>query len=226
MRLAPFHERLLHAVLPVFDRYGLVLAGGHAMRAHRFTDRPNADLDLATTAEVPPVAEGVRAAFRAAGLRASVIEVTPRTGRLTVEDAGESCPVDLMREVFRRPPVRCGIVPVPSVEDTIGLTMRALHDRGHARDIIDVASVAHLYAFRELEGLGRAHDDGFEPYELASRLECAEFIGDDEFLAHGVDPRRIAEIRGFARAWVEDIKLRRVDDGDADLDDPDLPDID
>ncbi|WP_281284012.1 hypothetical protein [Nonomuraea deserti] len=41
-----------------------------------------------------------------------------------------------------------------------------------------------------------------------------------------MDPRRIGEIRRFAHAWVEDIRLRRVDDGDADVDDPDLPDID
>ncbi|NBE92463.1 MULTISPECIES: hypothetical protein [unclassified Nonomuraea] len=46
------------------------------------------------------------------------------------------------------------------MEDTIRLTMRALHDRGHAREIFDVASVGHLYALREQKGRG-AHNEGF-----------------------------------------------------------------
>lgn len=80
MRFPPFQERLLRAVRPVCDRYGLVLAGGYALKAHGFTDRPSKGLDFATAIDMPlpDVAQGVIGAFREAALDASVIEVTPR----------------------------------------------------------------------------------------------------------------------------------------------------
>ncbi|MEO3797213.1 hypothetical protein ABGB14_44030 [Nonomuraea sp. B10E15] len=58
------------------------------------------------------------------------------------------------------------------------------------------------------------------------RLERVEGMTVEAFEAYGVDEARIVEIRQFVQGWVEDLKLRRVDDGDAGHDDPDLPDID
>ncbi|MET7332851.1 nucleotidyl transferase AbiEii/AbiGii toxin family protein [Nonomuraea sp. NPDC005650] len=230
MRFPPFQERLLHAVMPVCDRYGLVLAGGYAIKAHGFTDRPSKDLDFATAQETPlaEVAEGVSGAFRSAGLSARIIEVTPRMGRLMIEDGvtGETCEFDLLREALQERPVTFGLLKVLALEDAIGLKMRALHERSYARDVIDIASVSHLYAFRALESLAKVHHDEFSLYELASRLEVVDFMDDEEFERYGVGETRIKEIRCFALAWLEDIKLRRVDDGDADYDDPDLPDLD
>ncbi|MEO3797212.1 hypothetical protein ABGB14_44025 [Nonomuraea sp. B10E15] len=90
------------------ETYGLVLAGGYAMRAHGFTDRPGAGLDFATAMETSlrEVAGGVAGAFLDAGLRASITDVTPRTARLMVEDmtTGERCAIDLLREAFQQPP--------------------------------------------------------------------------------------------------------------------------
>ncbi|WP_219463445.1 hypothetical protein [Nonomuraea rhizosphaerae] len=88
----------------------------------------------------------------------------------------------------------------------VGLAVRSLHEWGLPGDLAYVASAAGLYSFRELEELGRPFTDGFSPLELASGLECAAQVTGDE------------EIRLFAYAWVEDIRLRRVDDGDADYD--------
>ncbi|HEX4813947.1 MAG TPA: hypothetical protein VFV66_14470, partial [Nonomuraea sp.] len=151
----PFHERVLRAVAPVCARYGLALAGGYAFRAHGLTDRPSTDLDLATAMEtpLPDVAGGVVGAFQSAGLRARVIEVTPRFGRLRVEAAhtGETCGVDLLREALQRRPVAYGGLRVVALDDAVGLTMRAVHERSLASDIIDIASVAHLYSCRALE---------------------------------------------------------------------------
>jgi hypothetical protein len=230
MHFPPFHERLLHAVMPVCERYGLVLAGGYAIRAHGFTDRPSKDLDFATAEELPlpSVAAGVIGAFHGAGLSASIIEVTPRSGRLMVEDTttGEWCEFDLLREAFQRRPATCGMLRVLSVEDAIGLKMRALHERSYARDIIDVASVAHLYSFRALESLAKPHNDYFSPYELASRLEAVESMDDEEFEAYGLGEEQIRQVRRFAQAWLQDIQLRRADDGDAEYDYPDVPALD
>ncbi|MFF5209811.1 hypothetical protein [Streptosporangium sp. NPDC000396] len=115
-----------------------------------------------------------------------------------------------------------------SPDDAVGRRMRDLHERGLARDIVDIASVSHLYGFRELEHLARLHTEGFSLAELVMRLEFAELIADEDFEACGVDEEHIREIRRFSSAWVEDIKLRRADEGDAEYgtDYDDVPDID
>ncbi|MFC7589101.1 hypothetical protein ACFQYP_39510 [Nonomuraea antimicrobica] len=112
------------------------------------------------------------------------------------------------------------------LDDAVGLRMRALHEGGLAGDLIDVAAVAHLYSYRALERLGAAHHDGFSVHELLVRLEFADLMGPESFEAHGLDEERIKELRRFTRDWVADIKLRRADDGDADHDSPDVPEID
>ncbi|MCA2188214.1 hypothetical protein [Nonomuraea cavernae] len=112
------------------------------------------------------------------------------------------------------------------LDEAVGLRMRALHERGLAQDFIDVAAVAHHYSFRDLERLARSHNELFSPRELVMRLEFVDSIADEEFEAYGLDEDRIREVRSFAAAWAEDIKLRRAEEGDIDYDDPDLPDID
>ena len=42
----PFHERLARVALKVTASYGFALAGGYAVQAHGFLDRPSADVDL------------------------------------------------------------------------------------------------------------------------------------------------------------------------------------
>jgi hypothetical protein len=42
----PFHERLARVALRVAASYGFALAGGYAVQAHGFLDRPSADVDL------------------------------------------------------------------------------------------------------------------------------------------------------------------------------------
>ncbi|MEV8632869.1 nucleotidyl transferase AbiEii/AbiGii toxin family protein [Streptosporangium sp. NPDC051023] len=228
MFLPPFQQRMLQAVLPACDRFGLVLAGGYAMNAHGFTERPSDDLDFATAAEtpLPEVADGIAEAFEEAGLDATVVEVTPRMGRLVVSDpvTEQSCEFDLLREAFQRQPVIVGDVSVLSLDDAVGLKMRALHERSLARDVIDVASVSHLYGFRDLEHLARLHNEEFSLAELVMRLEFVELIADEDFEAYGIDEERIGEIRRFAAAWVEDIGLRRAEEGDAEYDDVPEPD--
>ena len=47
------HLRVLLDGLPVFERYGLLLAGGYAFRAHEILHRPSQDLDFATRDDTP-----------------------------------------------------------------------------------------------------------------------------------------------------------------------------
>ncbi|MBG0828421.1 nucleotidyl transferase AbiEii/AbiGii toxin family protein [Planomonospora sp. ID67723] len=229
MGFPPFQERILQIALPACDRFGLVLAGGHAMRVHGLTDRPSRDLDFATADErpLPDVADGMAETFRKAGLEVVVHEVTPRAGRLVVTDpvTGQSCGFDLLREALQNGPVTFGNLSVIGLEDAVGLKMRALHERSLARDVIDVAAVSELYGFRELERLARLHNEEFSLAELVMRLEFVDLIADEEFEAYGLDEERIRRIRLFAAAWVEDIKLRRAEEGDAEYD-SDVPDLD
>jgi hypothetical protein len=51
--LPPAHLRVLLDGLPVFERYGLLLAGGYAFRAHEIVHRPSQDLDFATSDDTP-----------------------------------------------------------------------------------------------------------------------------------------------------------------------------
>ncbi|GGP88937.1 nucleotidyl transferase AbiEii/AbiGii toxin family protein [Streptosporangium pseudovulgare] len=231
IRLPPLQERMLRAVLPVCDRFGLVLAGGYAMNAHGLTERPSNDLDFATAAEtpLPDVAGAVAGAFRDAGLDATVVEAGPRMARLVVSDpvTEQSCEFDLLREALQRGPVVVGDVSVVSLDDAVGLKMRALHERSLARDVIDVVSVSHLYGLRELEHLARLHNEEFSPAELVMRLEFVELIADEDFEAYGLTAEEIAGIRRYCAAWVEDIKLRRPEDGDAEYgaEHDDLPEV-
>jgi hypothetical protein len=56
------HLRALLDGLPVFERYGLMLAGGYAFRAHQILHRPSQDLDFATRdgTPLPEIAAYVR----------------------------------------------------------------------------------------------------------------------------------------------------------------------
>jgi|HubBroStandDraft_1064217.scaffolds.fasta_scaffold56125_1 hypothetical protein len=94
--LPPAHLRVLLDGLPVFERYGLLLAGGYAFRAHEIVHRPSQDLDFATRDDtpLPEIAARVQAAFQHAGYGVRLAEAaSPRYARLilrlrAVETAG------------------------------------------------------------------------------------------------------------------------------------------
>jgi hypothetical protein len=63
------HERLARLALSVSSRYGFCLAGGYAVQAHGFLDRPSEDVDLFTTSaaeeQFPDAVATVIAAYKA-----------------------------------------------------------------------------------------------------------------------------------------------------------------
>jgi hypothetical protein len=221
MELPSFHQRVLKAATGLCQRYGLVLAGGYAMRAHGLVERESQDIDLATAhpLPLPQVAEGVAAGYREAGFDVTLERATPRMAHLFISDpaTGEWVRLDLLREALQQRAVMMDPVPVVGLEDAVGLKVRALHGRTIARDFIDVASVGHLFSFRELERLCRIHEEDFSISELASHLGGVDLIDDSEFEAYGLDAGAIARVRRFAFGWLEDIKQRRVEDGDIEV---------
>jgi hypothetical protein len=75
------HLRVLLDGLPVFERYGLLLAGGYAFRAHEILHRPSQDLDFATRndAPLPEIAGQVQLAFQRAGYDVRLVEAAAGT---------------------------------------------------------------------------------------------------------------------------------------------------
>jgi len=141
------HLRVLLDGLPVFERYGLLLAGGYAFRAHEILRRPSQDLDFATRDDtpLPEIAGHVRNAFQAAGYQVKLVEATGRYARLTLRlpGSGEELEMDLLKEALDPRFVTVQVtartsVRALSLEDTVGLKARAWHDRFVIRDIIDL----------------------------------------------------------------------------------------
>ena len=133
------HLRVLLDGLPVFERYGLLLAGGYAFRAHEILHRPSQDLDFATRNDIPlpEIAEHVQLAFQRAGYNVRLVEAASlRYARLVLRlpGSGEELEVDLLKEALEARWVMVQItvavsVRAVSLEDTVGLKARAWHDR-------------------------------------------------------------------------------------------------
>ncbi|ROQ32931.1 nucleotidyltransferase AbiEii toxin of type IV toxin-antitoxin system [Streptomyces sp. PanSC19] len=213
MNLTELHRRLLADVLAVGDVYPLVLTGGYAVQAHGLVDRLSKDLDVATENPEPMerIAATLRAGLEQRGWQVRGLETDPLSARLIVTDTatGEECEVDVLKEALWRPPVETEHGLVLSLEDVVGTKVRALADRGLARDLIDVRAAADRWSHIELEELGRRHArDSFDLSDLQARLAGADWIDDTEFAAYGLDDHQTIELRQWAQEWTDDIAER------------------
>ena len=174
------HLRVLLDGLPVFERYGLLLAGGYAFRAHEILHRPSQDLDFATRDQtpLPEIAAQVQVAFQRAGYGVRLAEAAgPRYARLVLQlpGSGEELEMDLLKEALEPRWVTVQVTPAASVravslEDTVGLKARAWHDRFVIRDIIDLHAVAGTFSYADLENLARRHDPDLDLEAIQDHL--------------------------------------------------------
>ncbi|MFF3516972.1 nucleotidyl transferase AbiEii/AbiGii toxin family protein [Streptomyces sp. NPDC002573] len=212
MKLPDLHRRLLSDVLACGTTYGLVLAGGYAIQAHDLVSRLSQDLDLATNAaaDMTEIAQALVSGLEEKGWAISVVELAPRMARLIATDpvSNAQCEVDILKEIFHKPPAQTDAGPTLSRDDAVGLKVRALHDRGFPRDVIDVFSARDLYTTGEFERLGAQHDEEFDLEELHSRLEAVDFTSDREYAAYGMSPHQITELRMWVQQWLDDLGLR------------------
>ncbi|WP_407842179.1 nucleotidyl transferase AbiEii/AbiGii toxin family protein (plasmid) [Streptomyces sp. DSM 116496] len=216
------HARLLADVLALGSPYPLVLTGGYAVQAHELLERVSQDLDLATESPTPmdEIAEAVRAGLTERGWQVAEVEIAPLSARFQVTDplTGEACEVDVLKEVFWRPIAQSAYGPVLAEEDVIGTKVRALADRGAARDFLDVYAASRRWTTPDLEEFGRRHARGrFSPQDLQSRLAGADWIDDAELIAYGLDESAMAALRTWAQLWSDDL-ARRLHEDDADRD--------
>ena len=216
MKLAEPHRRLLTDVLSVGATYGVALAGGDAVRAHGLVDRPSGDVDVATESAVPmeEIASAVWAGLEERGWAVRPLGTEPLAARLGVTEpsTGEQCELQVLKEALWHPPVVTELGPTVSLEDVVGMKVRALADRGFARDLIDVHAASDRFSHPELEALARRHaDDTFDLTDLQARLTGVEWLDDAQFVAYGLDEMAIADLRRWAQQWADDIAERLVE---------------
>jgi predicted nucleotidyltransferase component of viral defense system len=131
----------------------------------------------------------------------------------------QDCEVDILKEGFIWPPVDTPYGPVLSIDDVIGTKVRALADRGYARDLIDIHAASRLRSQGELESLGRLLAwDEFSLEGLATRLSSVTWRADEEFSAYGLTEAEIMDLKRWAQAWADDINQRiyrdTIDEGE------------
>jgi Nucleotidyl transferase AbiEii toxin, Type IV TA system len=230
--LPPAHLQVLLDGLPVFEQYGLLLAGGYAFRAHQIVHRPSQDLDFATSdsTPLPEIAAHVQDAFQRAGYSVRLAEAaSPRYARLVLQlpGSGGELEMDLLKEALEPRWVTVQVTPVASVravslEDTVGLKARAWHDRFVIRDIIDLHAVAGTFSYADLENLARRHDPDLDLEAILDHLAGVSVFADDDFAEYGLDEPRITDLRTWVTGWYDDLGGRLAADrtGDATPDDP------
>lgn len=210
--LPDHHRRLLRDALAAGRPYGLSLMGGYAVQAHGIVHRPSQDLDFATEhpASMHEIIDRLAHSLGDKGWRIAVIDVAPLKARFLATDAetDAACEVDLLKEVLWRPPVMLDVGPVLDLDDLIGTKVRALGDRGLARDAIDVHAARDRYTIPQLEYLAARRPEEFDLGELHDRLESLAWISDTEFEAYGMDSAGITELRHWAQDWLEDLAQR------------------
>ena len=224
------HLRVLLDGLPVFERYGLLLAGGYAFRAHELLHRPSQDLDFATRNDtpLPEIAKHVQHAFQHAGYGVWLVEAASlRYARLVLRlpGSGDELEVDLLKEALEPRWVTVQITDAASVravslEDTVGLKARAWHDRFVIRDIIDLHAVAGTFSYADLENLARRHDPDLDLEAILDHLAGVSVFADEDFAEYGLDEPRIADLRSWVTGWYDDLARRLT----AELTDDELPD--
>jgi hypothetical protein len=211
------HARVLLDGLPIFERHGLLLAGGYAFRAHEILHRPSQDLDFATRegTPLPEIAEDVRQAFQAAGYGVHIVEATGRYARLVLRIPGSASEleVDLLKEALGPGYVTVRVereasVRALSLEDAVGLKARAWHDRFVIRDIIDLHAAASSFSYADLEGLGRRHEPDLDLETIMDHLAGVSVFPDEDFAEYGLDEPTITDLRRWVTSWYDDLAGR------------------
>jgi len=124
------HERLARLALSAAGDYGFCLAGGYAVQAHGFLDRPSEDVDLFTTSaaeeQFPEALTTVIAAYKGDGLDVSTTAEGPGFARLQVTDptTRATAKVELGIDWRAHQPVTLAIGPVLHPDDAVAISAR------------------------------------------------------------------------------------------------------
>lgn len=207
----PFHERLARVALHVAASYGFALAGGYAVQAHGFLDRPSADVDLFAEAsaqfDFPEAIDTVIAAYQRDGLETYAEARSSSFARLIVSGGEEQARVELGVDWRMNEPVHLAIGPVLHADDAVANKVCALFGRAEIRDYVDVAAIlsSGRYSDDDLVRLAAEHDPGFDLAWFTEALAAVDRIPDTGFAEYGLDPAAAAALRARMHTWAKKI---------------------
>jgi hypothetical protein len=207
-----FHERLARVGLSAADRYGFALAGGYAVQAAGFLQRPSEDVDLFTAwdrrGEFGAAVSAVLDAYRADSLDVRVELQYETFARLTVTDGHHVSKVELGVDWRANEPILMAIGPVLHPDDAVANKMAALYGRAFARDFIDVdaALQSGRYNHESVLRLAERADSGFDRSIFADALGQAELLDTDDFGEYGTSGQELEDLRIRFAAWRAELR--------------------
>lgn len=202
-----FQQALARIGLDAAERYGFALAGGYAVQAAGFLQRPSEDIDLFTVWErrndFETAVAAIVDAYRAAGLNVEAERRHDTFTRLTVSDGEQTAKVELGVDMRANEPVRISIGAVLHPDDAVANKMGALYDRAMARDFIDIDAVLQSgrYDRWALLQLAERGDITFDRLRFADALGQAEMLDDQDFAPYGQFGPDLAALRQRFAAW-------------------------
>ncbi len=206
-----FHERLARVALDVAASYGFALAGGYAVQAHGFLNRPSADVDLFAEAsaqfDFSEAVDAVIAAYRRDGLEADAEVRSSTFARLSVSGGEERAKVELGVDWRKNKPVLVAVGPVLHADDAVANKVCALFGRAEVRDYVDVAAIlaSGRYSEQDLIRLAEEHDPGFDPSWFTEALNAVDRLPDTLFEPYGLDPQDVSALKTQMQAWARKI---------------------
>jgi hypothetical protein len=202
-----FHEGLARMGLHAAERYGFALAGGYAVQAAGFLKRPTEDIDLFTAWERRGEFEtGTRAivdTYLAAGLSVEAERRHDTFTRLTVSDGVQTAIVELGVDVRAHDPVRTSVGPVLHPDDAVANKMRAIYERAHACDFIDIDAVLRSgrYDRSAVLHLAERLDITFDRTAFADALAQAQVLDAESFAPYGLVGADLDGLRHRFALW-------------------------
>jgi hypothetical protein len=206
-----FHQGLARIGLDAGESYGFALAGGYALQAAGFLKRATEDIDLFTVWEqrsnFETAASAIIDAYLAAGLRVQAERRHDGFIRLTVSDGLQTAKVDLGVDLRVNDPVRISLGPVLHPDDVVANKMRALYERAHACDFIDIdaALQSGRYDPSMLLQLATRSDITFDGRVFADALARAQLLADDDFARYGLVGEQLDGLRHRFALWRADL---------------------
>ncbi len=205
--LDTFHRDLARIGLDAGEPYGFALAGGYAVQAAGLLHRPTEDIDLFTPwerrADFGAATQAIIDAYRSTGLNVRAERRHDTFIRLTVSDGVQRAKVELGVDPRAKPPVRTPIGLVLHPDDAVANKMRAVYERSHACDFIDIdaALQSGRYDRSTLLRLAQDSDITFDRRAFADALAKAQHLDSAEFARYGVAGENLDALRHSFTSW-------------------------
>ncbi len=202
-----FHQGLIRIGLDAGERYGFALAGGYAVQAAGLLKRPTEDIDLFTAWErrgdFETAARAIVDAYLTAGLSVQAERRHDTFTRLTVSDGVQIAKVELGVDPRANAPVQASIGPVLHPDDAVANKMRALYERAHACDFIDIGAALRSgrYDRSTLLRLAERSDITFDRSVFADALAQAQLLDAGEFSKYGLVGKDLDGLRHQFALW-------------------------